>query len=320
MDGLPASFTMPTTTQRQHTIGAAIGCTGTGLHTGRRVELTLHPAPAGHGIVFRRTDLGIDIPARHDFVADTRLCTLLAHPDHPQARVGTIEHLMAALAGLGIDNLLAEVDGPELPILDGSAQEYVFLLDCAGTAAQDATRPAIEVLKPVRVEEGEAWAELRPAAPGATGFDLSLSIAFSAVAIGRQALSLRLSPAAFRHELAAARTFTLAEEVEAMRRAGLALGGGLHNAVVVDGAVVLNPAGLRTPDEFVRHKLLDAVGDLALAGAPIIGRFVGHRSGHRLNNLLLRALLAAPDAFRFTEPAALSAWAGMNLPAAAAPA
>jgi len=220
------------------------------------------------------------------------------------ARVGTIEHVMAALAGCGIDNAVVEVDGPEPPALDGSAAPFVFLLDCAGILAQDAPRASIEVRRPVRISDGDAFAELRPVAR-ATGLEMALSIDFAAAAIGRQALSLRLTPASFRQELARARTFTMAEEINRLRAAGLAQGGSLDNAVVVDQARVLNLAGLRMPDEFVRHKLLDAVGDLALAGAPLRGRFIAHRTGHTLNQRLLRALFADQSAWRETEPAPL---------------
>ena len=290
---------------RQSTLKAPIGCVGVGLHAGRRVSLTLHPAQPGHGITFRRTDLGVDIPARFDRVAATSLSTVLAQG---AASVGTVEHVMAALAGSGIDNALIELDGPEPPILDGSAAPYLFLIDCAGVVEQTEPRTAIRVCRPVRVTDGDAFAELRPN-PGAQGLDLALSIDFAAAAIGRQALSIRLTPESFRHELARARTFALAEEVEQMRAAGLVQGGSLDNAVVVDRARVLNPAGLRMPDEFVRHKLLDAVGDLALAGAPLDGRFVAHRSGHTLNNRLLRALFADASAWReiSSEPLSVAA-------------
>jgi UDP-3-O-[3-hydroxymyristoyl] N-acetylglucosamine deacetylase len=300
MDGLPQTLVAETTTWCQQTLKAPIGCVGVGLHSGRRVSLTLRPAPAGHGIVFRRTDLGADIQARFDNVVDTRLATVLADGD---ARIGTVEHVLAALAGCGIDNALVEVDGPEPPILDGSAAPYVFLIDCAGIAPQDSPRSVIEIRRPVRVSDGEAFAELRPAV---AGLDMALSIDFAAAAIGRQSLSLRLTPRTFRHELARARTFAMAAEVEQLRAAGLAQGGSLDNAVVVDQARVLNLTGLRMPDEFVRHKLMDAVGDLALAGAPLRGRFVAHRTGHTLNNRLLRALFADEAAWQETVPAALS--------------
>ena len=313
MDGLPNSIPLQITPTIQRTLKAPIGCVGVGLHSGRRVQLRLLPAPAGSGIVFRRTDLGLDIPARFDHVVDTRLCTVLGLPGRPETRVGTVEHVMAALAGAGVHNAIVEVDGPEVPIHDGSAASALFLIDCAGTMQQPEFVPAIEILRPVRVEQGEAFAELRPF-PFA--FDLAMSIAFDAAAIGRQALTLRLTPESFRAELARARTFTLASEITQMRAAGLAQGGSLENAVVVDGAKVLNPAGLRMPDEFVRHKLLDAVGDLALAGAPLRGRFVGHRTGHTLNNRLLRALFAedanwrllpATDAIARPDPSAIPA-------------
>jgi UDP-3-O-[3-hydroxymyristoyl] N-acetylglucosamine deacetylase len=276
--------------------------------------MALHPAPADHGIVFRRTDLGgHDLPARFDLVADTRLATVLADRADPALRVGTVEHVMAALAGCGIDNALIEVDGPELPVLDGSAEHLVFLIDCAGVLAQDAPRRTIEVLRTVRVSDGDAFAALSPAEPtsedrgleeatltepGQGGLDLTMSIEFAAAAIGRQALSLRLSPASFRRELSRARTFALAEDIDRLRAAGMARGGSLENAVVVDAARVLNPGGLRMHDEFVRHKLLDAVGDLALAGAPLCGVFTAHRSGHGLNNRLLRALMGDTTAWR----------------------
>lgn len=285
----------------QRTLKAAIGCVGVGVHTGRRVSLTLRPAEAGTGIVFRRADLGLDFPARFDRVIDTRLCTVLGVPGQPAARLGTVEHMMAAFAGCGIDNAIAEIDGPELPIVDGSASPLVFLIDCAGTVEQGSPRPEIEILRTVRVTDGEAFAELRPGGPG---FRMAMSIDFSAAAIGRQALSLQLTPDNFRREIADARTFTDAADIEHLRKAGLAQGGSLANAVVVEAARVLNPGGLRRPDEFVRHKLLDAVGDLALAGAPLRGRFAAHRSGHTLNNRLLRALFADASAWRFAGDAA----------------
>ena len=208
-----------------------------------------------------------------------------------------------ALAGCGVDNVLVELDGPEPPVLDGSAAHFVFLLECAGITPQDVPRSSIEIRRPVRVSDGDAFAELRP---GSDALDMALSIDFAAAAIGRQALSLRLTPDNFRHELARARTFALADEIDQLRAAGLARGGSLDNAVVVDQARILNPAGLRAPDEFVRHKLLDAVGDLALAGAPLRGRFVAHRSGHTLNNRLLHALFADCAAWREVVPAQLS--------------
>ena len=296
MDGM-TEITIDGLATCQHTLRSAIHCVGTALHGGQKVALSLLPAAADTGIVFRRTDMGVgvDIPAHFAAVTDSRLCTQVAHPGNPSACVRTVEHMMAALAGLGVDNAVVAVDGPELPVLDGSAAPFVFLIECAGRRRQLAPRQVIEVLKPVRVEMGEAYAELRP---GAAGLDMSLSIDFTAAAIGRQALSLSLTEQGFRQMLAPARTFAMLQEIEALQAAGLARGGSLENAVVVDGARVVNPEGLRSPDEFVRHKMLDAVGDLAMAGARIHGRFVAHRTGHALNNALLRALFADAKAWR----------------------
>ena len=302
----------------QRTLRTAISCVGIGLHTGCRVALTLRPAPAGTGIVLRRTDLGgLEIPARFDRVTDTRLCTVLGCPELPDLRVGTVEHVMAALAGCGVHNAVLEVDGPEMPILDGSSRDFVFLIDCAGIVDQDQPVAAIEVVRVVRVSHGESFAELRP---GLHGLDLSVSIAFDAAAIGRQALTMRLGPAVFRSRLAQARTFTLASEIDCLREAGLARGGSLDNAVVVDGPAVLNPGGLRMPDEFVRHKLLDAVGDMALAGGVLHGRYVAHRPSHALNNRLLWALFDDAANWRIApRPESVAGWQ-TRLPAAAAPA
>jgi UDP-3-O-[3-hydroxymyristoyl] N-acetylglucosamine deacetylase len=288
---------------RRRRLAADIACRGTGLHTGRTISMTLRPAAAGAGIAFLRADLGALVPATFDNVGSTRLCTSLGSGE---ARVDTVEHVMAALAAAGVDDAIVELDGPEVPILDGSAEPFLFLIGCAGLADQPLSAArSIEVVKPVRVGQGEAWAELLPNPEFA--FDAELSIDFAvAPAIGRQSLALRVTRESFARELAAARTFTLAEEVRALRAAGLALGGGLHNAVVVDGAEVLNPEGLRSADEFVRHKLLDVVGDLALAGAPLAARFRGHRTGHALNNQLLRALMADRSAWRFAPGNALA--------------
>ena len=318
MDGMPHSLQVLAQPSRQRTLAAAISCAGIGLHSGKRVNLLLRPAPVRHGIVFRRTDLAVpcDIPARFDHVADTRLCTMLAHKDRPEIRVGTVEHLLAALAGCGIHNLLIEIDGPEVPILDGSSSSFVFLIDCAGIAEQAAPVARIEVLRTVRAEQGTAFAELRPSA---FGLDMAVSIEFEAAAIGRQAFSTRLTPETFRTDLARARTFTMAQDVKALRKAGLALGGSLDNAVVVDGAEILNPAGLRMRDEFVRHKMLDAVGDLSLAGAELSGRLVAHRAGHALNNQLLHQLFSDDLNGRLVthEADAQVIWQGQPVAAAA---
>jgi UDP-3-O-[3-hydroxymyristoyl] N-acetylglucosamine deacetylase len=290
---------------RRRRLAQSISCRGIGLHSGQPIRLTLHPAASGAGVSFHRTDIGAVVPARHDHVVDTRLCTAIGLPDRPDARVGTIEHVMAALSAAGVDDAVVEVDGPEVPILDGSAEPFLFLIGCAGTTEQYGQRRSLQVLKTVRVEDGAgAWAELAPLDDFA--FEAELDIAFPGTAIGRQRLSLRLTAASFRAELANARTFTLAEDVARLRAAGLARGGSLANAVVVDGPLVLNPGGLRRPDEFVRHKLLDVVGDLALAGHPIAGRFRASRSGHALNNRLLHALLADSAASRLVSGHALA--------------
>lgn len=282
----------------RRTLKAGISCIGRGLHSGVDVTLKLLPAAPGTGVVFHRTDLDASIPAKFDLVNDTRLCTVV---NVGAARVGTIEHLMAALAASLVDDVRIEVDAPELPVFDGSSAPFLFLLQSAGIVEHGGLRESLEILRPVRVEQNGAFAELRPQPAGISGFDLSLAIAFAAEAIGAQAMNFRLTPENFATELAAARTFTLAGEIEALRKAGLAKGGSLANAVVVDGAKVLNPEGLRYADEFVRHKLLDVIGDLALAGASISGRFIGHKTGHALNNQLLRAVFADQANYRLTR-------------------
>ncbi len=300
----------------RRTLKSAIGCVGVGLHGGQDVRLTLRPAPSGTGIVFFRTDLNVIIPALYDHVSDTRMCTVVSAAGDHKARVGTIEHVMAALSACQIDDLIIEVDGAEVPILDGSAAPFLFLIQSAGIAEQAGTREIIEILKPVRAEQGEAFAELRPHQTAfASGFDLSLAIDFAAPAIGRQAFSLSLTEQSFASDIAPARTFTMAAEVEALRKAGLAKGGSLANAIVVDDSDILNPEGLRWDDEFVRHKMLDVVGDIALAGAPISGRFIGSRTGHALNNALLRNLFA--DAANYRIVRQIFAGSAMHMAAAA---
>jgi len=294
-----ADLTFPAAACRQ-TVKAPVWCAGVALHLGIAVRMDLQPAAPGSGIIFRRADMsGAEIRARHDRVADTRLCTLLADAANPTCRVGTVEHLLAACAALGLDDALVTVDGPELPILDGSAAPFMDLIAQAGLAPHPMPRRAIKVLRPVRVEEGAGFAEL---APATGGFSLDVTIEFPAAAIGRQSARHDLGAEAFRRDIAPARTFALLQEVEAMRQAGLARGGSLDNAIVVDGDHILNQGGFRLPDEFARHKLLDVVGDLALAGAPIIGHYTGLRPGHALNNRLLRALFAEPDAWREAGP------------------
>jgi len=259
--------------------------------------MTLLPAPAGTGIVFRRTDAagkGLEVAAHVSNVVDDRLCSALG--DGNGASVATVEHLMAALSGCRVDNLIVEVDGGELPIMDGSAAPFVFLIECAGIASQAAPRRAIEILKPICVEDGERRAELLPG----IGFSVGFEIEFGSGAIGQQDMAVQLVNGTFKGELSRARTFGFVEEVDQLRAMGLALGGSLDNAVVVSGDRVLNEDGLRYKDEFVRHKILDCIGDLYLAGAPIIGQFKGRRSGHALNHSILRTMLADPSCWRYT--------------------
>jgi len=281
---------------RQRTLRSSISCTGVGLHSGTQTAMTLHPAEAGSGIRFRRVDVtGRDniIPAVWSNVTDTRLNTCVTNADG--VSVKTIEHLMSALAGMGLDNALIDIDGEEVPVMDGSAAPFVFLVECAGLVEQGAPRQVIKILKRVTVAQGDKVATLSPA----DDYVLSVDIDFAAAAIGRQQTTLAVDPAAFKAEISRARTFGFEQEVEAMRAAGLGRGGSLDNAVVIagDGNGVLNEEGLRYDDEFVRHKLLDALGDLSLAGAPLLAHFRGTRCGHALNNQLLRALFADPTAW-----------------------
>lgn len=282
--------------------------TGFGLHGGAPVRMDVHPAPAGHGIVFRRSDVGgadAVVPARWDAVVPSRLCTLVANA--AGVSVSTIEHVMAALAGCAIHNALIEIDGPEVPILDGSAVPFVEAFLATGTVAQAAPVRAIRVLRMVEVREGEALARLEPAET----LEMNFEIDFDVPAIGRQAKRLNLANGAFVRELSDSRTFCRQVDVDAMRANGLALGGTYENAVVFEGDRVLSPGGLRHEDEPVRHKMLDAMGDLALAGAPILGRYTGLRAGHALTNRLLRALFADASAWCEVEVGGL---AGRKLP------
>ncbi|MCT8161025.1 UDP-3-O-acyl-N-acetylglucosamine deacetylase [Pseudoruegeria sp. SHC-113] len=277
----------------QTTIKSAVQFKGVGLHSGAPVRMTVHPASAEYGIWFRRTDLDFEpmIPALWDAVGEARLCTRIDGPSG--ASVQTIEHIMAALAGCGIQNALIEIDGPEVPVMDGSSAHFVQALLAAGVRKLDAPVRAIRVLKPVEYREGEAFARLEPSET----FLIDFHIDFEDAAIGRQDKVLNMANGAFVRELSDSRTFCRQSDIEVMRANGLALGGSLENAVVVDGAEVLTPGGLRHKDEAVRHKMLDALGDLALAGAPLLGRYVGHRAGHMMTNQLLRKLFADPTAF-----------------------
>lgn len=294
--------------RKQHTLLASIGCVGVGLHSGLKATLTLHPAEADSGIRFVRKDRDDETPieALFDQVCDTTMCTTIGQRDG--ATVGTIEHLMAALAALNIDNVLIELDGPEVPIMDGSAQPFVFLIECAGIVEQDRPRRWIEILKPITVTAHGKSARLEPMAADeidggfglAASFEVDCRIEFDHPLIKSQSLCHGLTAGHFKTEIASARTFGFAERVEELWSRGLALGGSLKNAVVVSQDKVLNEEGLRFEDEFVRHKVLDCVGDLYLAGAPIIGRFVGDCAGHAMHNKLLRALFADPTAWRMT--------------------
>jgi len=262
-----------------------------GLHCGQSVALTLRPAPPDGGIVFRRVDAGAEIRAHWKNTIASSLSTVLSNGEG--VRINTIEHLMAAFAGAAIDNAVVELDGPEVPIMDGSAAPFLHLIEQAGTVAQDEPRRAIKIMKPVTVIDGDAVASLLPD----HGFSMSFEIEFDNALIRRQDLTLSVEPDNFKAELAAARTFGLLDDLPRLRAAGLARGGSLENAVVVNGDRVLNAGGLRFADEFVRHKLVDALGDLYLAGGPIIGHFRGLRSGHALTRRLLAALFADRDAW-----------------------
>ncbi len=307
---------------RQRTLKSSISCSGVGLHSGKRVTLALHPAAPDSGIRFHRTDIAggqAIVPALWSSVGDTRLNTCLADADGHQVR--TVEHLMAALSGLGIDNALIEISGPEVPAMDGSAAPFLFLVECAGIVEQNAPRRAIKVLRRVTVRDGAKLAELLPA----TGFTLEVTIDFPVEAIRRQQSTLVMRGGAFKNEISRARSFGFEQEVTALRAAGLALGGSLDNAIVIssDGSRVLNEEGLRYEDEFVRHKILDAVGDLALAGAPLIGHFRGVRCGHEINNRLLHALFADETAWAMVDMQPADTGAPpmyVSRPAAAAPA
>lgn len=281
----------------QTTLAAPLTFTGPGVHLGRMARLVLVPAPADHGIVFRRTDVSDAdalVPARWDRVVQGALHTRVENAEGTY--VATIEHLMAALAGTGVQNVLASIDGPEVPVLDGSAAPFVRAILAGGIRRQQARLRAVEVLQTVRVDKADAWASLSPA-PGLT---LSFHIAFPDPLIGEQDLTLNLANGCFVRELCDSRTFCLRSDVERMREQGLGLGGTLDNAVVIDGGQVLTPGGLRRPDEAVRHKMLDALGDLATAGGPILGHYHGHKAGHALTNRLLRTLFATPGAWRLT--------------------
>jgi UDP-3-O-[3-hydroxymyristoyl] N-acetylglucosamine deacetylase len=281
---------------KQRTLKTMVQATGVGLHTGEKVYLTLRPAAVNTGIVFRRVDLAhpVDIRAEARAVHDTRLSTCL---ESNGARIATVEHLMSALAGLGIDNAIVELSSPELPIMDGSAGTFIFLLQSAGLVEQSAAKKFMRIKKVVEVKEGDKWVRFEPY----NGYKLNFTINFAhpVFANTKQHVTVDLGENSYIKEVSRARTFGFMQDVESMRAQGLALGGNLDNAIVMDEYRVINPDGLRFDDEFVKHKVLDAIGDLYLLGHPLIGAFSGYKSGHALNNALCRALLADESAWEF---------------------
>jgi len=278
---------------RQRTLKSLVSATGVGLHTGQKVRLAMRPAQPDTGVVFRRTDLpgAPEIAARADLVGETRLCSCLVKG---ATRIYTIEHLMSALSGLGVDNVYVDLDGPEVPIMDGSAAPFALLIQQAGIEEQSAPKRFLRVKKRIEAREGDKWAMLEPY----EGFRLSFSIVYRHPVIEKSntELVVDFATTSYLKEVARARTYGFMHDVEELRESGLALGGGLENAVVLDEHRVLNAEGLRFGDEFIRHKILDAIGDLYLLGRPFLAAFSAHKSGHGLNNKLLRALVADPAA------------------------
>lgn len=282
----------------QSTICDSVRVVGIGVHSGERVSLSLHPADPDTGIVFVRTGLPggeVEIPAAWRNVSATDLCTMVGDPR--AASVATIEHLMAALRGLGVDNVLVEIDGSEVPVMDGSSEAFVEAIDQVGLVRQAARRRMLKILKPIRVENGSAWAELRPH----EGSRYEVTIDFANPVIGRQSIGIDLTPDVFRRQVARARTFGFVADLEKLLPMGLCRGSSLENSVGIKDDRILNPEGLRFVDEFVRHKLLDAIGDLALSGAPIQGLYRSYKGGHKLNFMTLSALLADPTAWALVE-------------------
>ena len=301
---------------KQTTLRRSVSMVGAGVHSNAPVTLTLHPSPSNTGITFLRTGLPEGgerrIEAKWSKVSTTELCTVLGDP--ARGTIATVEHLMAALAGLGVDNVTVEVDGPEVPIMDGSSAVFVAAIDRVGLKVLSAPRRYIKVVKPVRIEQGRSISELLPAPDG---FNLDIEIDYASGVIGRQRKALRLTPAAFRTHVARARTFGSISDVKKLWELGFALGSSLDNSIAVDGDRILNPEGLRSADEFVSHKTLDAVGDLALAGAPIIGTYRAFCPGHKMNALMLKALFADRSCYEMIEAPsrAASFVPDFNLPA-----
>ncbi len=274
----------------QRTLEHSIKCSGIGLHSGKKIQLHLHPAGTNSGITFIRSDLGVRIPARAANVCDTRLCTTIGKDG---ASISTVEHLLSALAGLGIDNADIEVDGPEVPVMDGSAAPFVFLIQCAGIRTQDQPKKMLRILRRVEVCEGDKRCALYPS----SGFRISYLLDYDHPLLRRRHVSIDFSRQAYTREISRARTFGFLHEIEQLQKAGLALGGSLDNAIVLDKYRVVNEGGLRYEDECVRHKILDTLGDLSLAGLPIAGAFEGERTGHHSNHQLVSALLADESAW-----------------------
>jgi UDP-3-O-[3-hydroxymyristoyl] N-acetylglucosamine deacetylase len=281
---------------KQRTLKKVIQLTGVGLHSGKKASVTLRPAPTGTGVVFRRVDLDemVEIPASYEHVSDTMLCTTLQHKG---VRVATVEHLLSAFAGLGIDNAYVDMNSEEIPIMDGSAAPFVFLIQSAGIREQDAPKRYIRILKPIRVDEQSKYVQLLPY----KGYRISFTIEFDHPVFNDkpQTASFDFSEISYVKQICRARTFGFLSDYEKLRERDLAKGGSLDNAVVVDQYRVLNEDGLRFDDEFVKHKVLDAMGDLYLLGSNLIGAFEGYKSGHALNNQLLRALVAHQDAWEY---------------------
>lgn len=303
---------------RQRTLKNTIRATGVGLHTGEKVYLTLRPAPAASGIIFRRVDLDptVEIKARYDQVGDTTLSSTLTQGD---VRISTVEHLLSALAGMGVDNAYIDLSSAEVPIMDGSAGPFVFLIQSAGLVEQEAPKQFIRIKKPVKVEDGDKWVQFVPF----DGFKVSMSIDFQHPVFKGETMQTEIdfSSTSFVKEVSRARTFGFMNQIEYLRSQNLALGGSHDNAIVLDDYRVLNEDGLRYENEFVKHKVLDAIGDLYLLGYSLIGAFSGHKSGHELNNRLLRVLMAQQDAWElvsfdekerspisYIKPVTASAW------------
>jgi UDP-3-O-[3-hydroxymyristoyl] N-acetylglucosamine deacetylase len=287
---------MPFSSINQRTLSQPISCQGVGVHSGAVVNLTLRPAPADHGIVFVRTDTArpVTIPALAEFVVDTSLATTLGRDG---VKVGTVEHLMSALAGLGVDNLRVELDGPEVPVMDGSAAHFAHMIATAGVRELEAPRSYLVIKKTVSVVDGEKEASLSPAG----GFRVSCTIDFKHPSISAQSFELEVSDRGFLRDISRARTFGFLRDVEMLKKMGLARGGSLENAIVMDDKAILNPEGLRFPDEFVRHKILDAVGDVSLFGRPVVGHLKAFKTGHALNHKLVQKVLADPSCYEVVQ-------------------